>query len=277
MKTWLITGCSSGFGRSMAECALEMGDNVVVTARNLEAIADIARKDPEGAFPLPLDVTNQASMERAVDAALERFGRIDVLVNNAGYCLRGAVEECSMEQIRRQFETNFFGLVGLTKLVLPHMRERRSGTIVNFSSIAALYGAEGSAFYSATKCAVEGFSMGLSKELEPLGIKVLVIEPGPFVTDFFERSLDLGKGSIGDYDETSGKRKVRMTKEQMEKSEGWGDTKKAAEVIFDVVSMEYIPFRLLLGSRAVELGRKFCSERLHELSAWGKFSRMTDR
>lgn len=178
MKTWLITGCSSGFGRSMAECALEMGDNVVVTARNPEAMADIAQKDPEGAFPLPLDVTDQASMERAVDAALERFGRIDVLVNNAGYCLRGAVE---------------------------------------------------------------GFSMGISKELEPLGIKVLVIEPGPFVTDFFERSLDLGKGSIGDYDETSGKRKVRMTKEQMEKSEGWGDTKKAAEVIFDVVSMEYIP------------------------------------
>ena len=210
MKTWLITGCSSGIGRGIAKAALQKGYQVVATARRLETVQDLTAAYPQRALAAALDVTKPDSIRKALQAAEERFGLVDVLVNNAGYCLRGAVEECSFEEVRMQFETNFFGTVRMIQHVLPHMRKQKKGTIVNFSSIAALSTSEGSAFYGASKCAVEGLSDGLRKEVNPLGIKVIVVEPGPFKTDFFYRSIAINEHNIEDYQHTSGKRKVKI-------------------------------------------------------------------
>ncbi|MDO5536965.1 MAG: SDR family NAD(P)-dependent oxidoreductase, partial [Desulfovibrionaceae bacterium] len=207
-RSWLVTGCSSGLGRALAEAVLARGDCCAVTARRPETLASFAERCPGTALVLPLDVTSPESMDNAVRAALDRFGGLDVLVNNAGYCLRGAVEECSDAEVRRQFETNFFGTVGMIRRVLPAMRAARSGAIVNFSSIAALSTSEGSAFYGASKLAVEGMSDGLRREVGPLGIRVMVVEPGPFRTRFFE-ALDISAGDLADYRGTAGRRKVR--------------------------------------------------------------------
>lgn len=230
-ETWLITGCSSGLGKSLALEALEQGNNVMVTARNLEKLAEFAERFPETALLALLDVTDEASVEAAIRKGIEKFGKIDVLVNNAGYCLRGAVEECSEAEIRRQFDVNFFGAVRTIQKVLPHMRKARKGAIVNFSSIAALSTSPGSAFYGASKCALEGLSDGLRKEVNPLGIKVLVIELGPFKTDFFYRSIDVNENNIADYAETAGKRKVKLKNLEDSGIGGWGDRKKAAKAI----------------------------------------------
>lgn len=209
MKTWLITGCSSGFGKNLAETLLSEGEQVVVTARKPETIQHFAEKYPQTALCLRLDVTKKDTIDSAVKEAIEKFGKIDVLINNAGYCLRGAVEECTEEEIYAEFNTNFFGAVRMIQAVLPHMRKAGSGAIINYSSIAALDTSAGSAFYGAAKCALEGLSCGLRKEVEPLGIKVMVVEPGPFKTDFFDRSIDINPNRIAAYDGTANKRKVK--------------------------------------------------------------------
>lgn len=167
MKTWLITGCSSGLGKGLAEAVLEHGDQAVVTARRPETLRHFTDRYPGTALALPLDVSDDTQAEAAVKAALARFGRVDVLASVAGYCLRGAVEECSMDEIHRQFETNFFGTVRMIRKVLPSMRAVRNGAIVCFSSIAAAGTSPGSAFYGATKCAVEAMADGLRKEVNP--------------------------------------------------------------------------------------------------------------
>lgn len=274
--TWLITGCSSGLGKNLATVALEQGKQVVVTARDVQKLTEFAEKWPKSARILPLDVNDATSVRKAVDAAIEYFGKIDVLVNNAGYCLRGAVEECTMEEIRKEFDTNFFGAVRTIQAVLPHMRKARHGMIINFSSIAALSTSEGSAFYGAAKCAVEGMSDGLRKEVRPLGIKVMVVEPGPFKTDFFYRSIDVNTNDIADYAETAGKRKVRLENPEDSGIGGWGDVRKAAKVIIRAAESPEPPFRLLLGSLAVRMGEKFAAERAREVESWKWLSVQTD-
>ncbi|MDO4840307.1 MAG: oxidoreductase [Desulfovibrionaceae bacterium] len=280
MKTWLITGCSSGLGKSLAQKVLEHGDQAVVTARNPDTVQHFRESFPETAYPLQLDVHKDDEAAGCIAGAIEHFGKIDVLVNNAGYCLRGAVEECSFEEIRKQFETNFFGTLRMIQHVLPHMRRQKSGVIINFSSIAALRTAEGSAFYGASKCAVEGLSDGLRKEVGPLGIQVIVVEPGPFRTDFFGRSIAVNENNIGDYKNTAGKRKVRLANPEDSGMKGWGDNSRAAEVIITAADNaahgKEFPFRLLLGSCAVRLAEEVYAARAAETAKWKELSIQTD-
>lgn len=248
-KTWLITGCSSGLGKELATAVLAHGDNCVVTARKPEAVAELVAQYPDTAVAARLDVNDLDSIAEAV-AAADRFGGVDVLVNNAGYCLRGAVEECTRDEIVRQFDTNVFGPVAVMQAVLPQMRARRSGVIVNYSSIAALRAAVGSGYYAASKAAIELISDALRGEVEPLGIRVMVVEPGPFGTDFYSRSLDVNEARIADYAETAGTRKVRQDNAG-KMGDGWGSPAKAAQTVITAVEAGEAPFRLLLGSVAI--------------------------
>lgn len=275
-QTWLITGCSSGLGKSLATKALEHGAQVVVTARDPGKLEEFASRFPETALVTRLDVTEEDSIRSAVTKAMAHFGKLDVLVNNAGYCLRGAVEEYAEEEIKREFDVNFFGAVRTIQAALPHMRKARKGVIVNFSSIAALNTSAGSAFYGAAKCALEGLSDGLSKEVGPLGIKVIVIEPGPFKTDFFYRSIDVNSNNIPDYAETAGKRKQRLKNPEDSGIVGWGDNDRAAEVIIEAVENPAPPFRLLLGSVAVKMGEEYAAARAKEVETWKHLSIRTD-
>lgn len=271
MKTWFITGCSTGFGKSLARAVAEAGDQVTVTARRTEALREFESR--ENVLVLPLDVTDREQICDAVEKTVEKFGKIDVLVNNAGFGLRGAVEEANDGEIEKIFRTNFFGPLDLIKAVLPGMRENRSGTIINFSSIAAFRTAEGSGYYGATKAALEALSDALRKEAEPLGIRVMVVEPGPFRTDFAGRSLTIVEKDIPDYAPTAGKRKGRDDPHTEWKL---GDTDKAAQVLLRVVEKEKLPFRLLLGSDAVRLARADLTGKEQEISEWETFSTATD-
>ena len=185
---WFITGCSTGLGRALAELIVQRGSRVVVTARDKSAIADIERSAPDRVLALSLDVTRPADIDAAVAATRERFGRIDVLVNNAGYGYQSTVEEGEEAEIRAQFDTNVFGLFAMTRAVLPLMREQRKGNIINITSVAGLIGYPGSGYYAASKHAVEGWSDALRAEVLPLGIGVTCVEPGPFRTDWAGRS-----------------------------------------------------------------------------------------
>jgi NAD(P)-dependent dehydrogenase (short-subunit alcohol dehydrogenase family) len=203
MSTWLITGCSSGLGRHLAEAVLEAGHNAVVTARDVSTVEDLVRDHPRAALTLPLDVTDGAQIVDAVGQAEERFGRVEVLVKNAGYGYRAAVEEGEVEAVAKLLATNFFGAVAMIKAVLPGMRTRRQGTIVNISSIGARISPPGSGYYAASKAALESMTASLRKEVGPLGITAMVVEPGGFRTDFGGRSRE----TIADYADTAGKRR----------------------------------------------------------------------
>jgi NAD(P)-dependent dehydrogenase (short-subunit alcohol dehydrogenase family) len=250
---WFITGCSTGFGRELAKLVIGRGWRVVVTARKPEQVQDLVRGHEKDVLALQLDVTDAGQVERAVRAAEERFGRIDVLVNNAGYGYLAAIEEGEEEAVRAMFETNFFGLVRLTNRVLPGMRALRSGTIVNFSSIGGLVSFAATGYYHATKYAVEGMSESLSVELKPLGIKVLIVEPGPFRTDWAGRSLLESKTVIADYDSTAGERR-RQSRERS--GSQVGDPVRASEAIIKAVTSDNPPLRLLLGKPALGLAEK---------------------
>ena len=252
MNTWLITGCSSGIGAGIAKAVLESGDNAVITARNPASLADLARQYPERALAVKLDVTDHAQIEAAVAAAVERFGRIDVLVNNAGYGYRAAVEEGVAEQVDLLFRTNVFGPVELIKAVLPGMRAMKSGVILNVSSIAAARSAMGSGYYAASKAALELLTDGLAKEVAPLGIKAAVIEPGSFRTHFYDSSLKGTDVRIDDYSETSGKNRKENVVNLANQP---GDPEKAGKVIVAAVKGGNLPRRLLLGSDAVRVVR----------------------
>ncbi|GAA4168227.1 oxidoreductase [Gryllotalpicola koreensis] len=272
MTTWFITGCSTGFGRALAEAVLAQGDNAVITARNPDALAELAARHPSTSLALPLDVTDPAQVAAAVDAAEERFGGIDVLVNNAGHGYRAAVEEGEDAAVRELFETNFFGLVDVTKRVLPGMRARRSGTIVNLSSIAGRTSALGSGYYSASKYAVEGLSGSLRQELAPLGIRVIVVEPGGFRTDFAGRSLGQSEVPIGDYAATAGTRR----KSAAEDGSQPGDPAKLARAIIAAVASPEPPRQLLLGPDALARTRAELASQLEELEKWATVSASTD-
>ncbi|MFJ4210427.1 oxidoreductase [Paenarthrobacter sp. NPDC089675] len=248
MTTWLITGCSTGLGHALAQAVLAKGDNAVVTARNTDSLQDLATAFPTTALAVALDVTEQSQVDEAVKQAEQRFGGVDVLVNNAGYGYRAAVEEGDDAEVRALFDTNVFGPVALIKAVLPGMRSRRSGAIVNISSIGARICPPGSGYYSATKAALEGISGSLQKELAPLGISVTAVEPGAFRTDFAGRSLTQSAQAIDDYAETAGKR--RKENDTVHGTQQ-GDPDKAAQVIISAVESPETPAFLLLGADAV--------------------------
>ncbi|HEY0264780.1 MAG TPA: oxidoreductase [Granulicella sp.] len=264
-RVWFITGASTGFGRILAEELLKAGNKVAATARRVEQVADLEEQYPEQALALPLDVTKQDSIDAAAKAALSRFGHVDVLVNNAGYGITGAVEETVAEEYDPVFATNVFGLVNVTKAFLPQMRERRSGHILNLSSIGGLMGLPGWGYYNATKFAVEGLSEALATEVGPLGIKVTIIEPGPFRTDFLGRSGVVAKTHIADYAETVGK-----TREYRESNNGKqaGDPLKAVHAMMQVVDSPEAPLHLLLGSIALERFEGKLDRWHKEIEAW---------
>ena len=206
MKTWLITGCSSGIGKGIAKAVLESGDQAVVTARNKDKVMDIVEAYPETALAVSLDVCSQDSIKNAVKEAYDKFGTIDVLVNNAGYGYRSAVEEGEIEAVQTLYQTNLFGPIELIKAVLPKMREQKSGYILNVTSIAAARSAVGSGYYASSKAALELLTNGLMKELAPLGIKAMVVQPGAFRTRFYDgESLQGTKAQIGDYEAVVGR------------------------------------------------------------------------
>lgn len=248
MKTWFITGASRGFGLRIARLALEQGDNVVATARRAEAVIETLGSR-ERLLALPLDVTDEAQAQAAAAAAVEAFGSIDVLVNNAGFGLLGAVEEASAEDVERVYRTNVFGLLNVTRAVLPVMRAQRSGRILNISSIGGYRAGPGFGVYSSTKFAVEGLSESLHAELAPLGVHVTVVEPGYFRTDFLDAtSLTVSGGEIADYAETAGR--VRQAAADLNHGQP-GDPDRLAQVLVDFADAANPPVRLPLGSDTV--------------------------
>jgi NAD(P)-dependent dehydrogenase (short-subunit alcohol dehydrogenase family) len=250
MPVWLITGCSTGFGRVLAQEVLKRGYRAVVTARKRATIDEFAQAYPETCLVAELDVTDRGQREAVVKSAEARFGRIDVLVNNAGYGYLAAVEEGEDDEVRAMFETNVFGLFDLTKAVLPGMRSRRSGHIVNVSSVGGLIGIPGVGYYNATKFAVEGLSEALAAEVAPLGIRVTIVEPGPFRTDWAGRSLRTPKRSIADYGETAGARRGMIQKYSGTQP---GDPVRAADAIIKAVEAPEPPLHLLLGQVAFNM------------------------
>jgi NAD(P)-dependent dehydrogenase (short-subunit alcohol dehydrogenase family) len=269
MATWLITGCSTGLGRSLAEAVLARGDNAVVTARDVAKVEDLAKAYPDTALAVALDVTDPAQVADAVRQAGARFGEVDVLVNNAGYGYRAAVEEGDDADVQRLFATNFFGAVAMIKAVLPGMRARRHGAIVNVSSIGARICPPGSGFYAATKAALEGMSGSLRKELEPLGIKVMAVEPGGFRTDFAGRSLDQSAEAIADYAGTAGKRR-----KENDRAHGTqpGDPGRAAQAMITAVESADVPALLLLGEDALGAFGAVLDAQRAELEKWRALS-----
>lgn len=262
---WFITGCSTGFGRELVVRLLDQGARVVVTARDLTKIADLVAGHAETALALALDVTDAGAINCAVQQAEARFGRIDVLVNNAGYGYLAAIEEGEDAPVRAMFETNVFGLVNMTKAVLPGMRARRRGHIINLSSIGGLVSFAASGYYHATKFAVEGLSGSLAIELAPLNIKVTIVEPGPFRTDFAGRSIGQSKTEIADYAETSG---IRRKQTFARSGNQQGDPVRAAQAIIDVVALPNPPLHLLLGKPALELARKDLEAKKRDFDTW---------
>jgi len=264
-KVWLITGCSTGFGRELAANVLEKGDKVIVTARNTADIKDLVESFPQTSLAVKLDVTKQTDIEQTVKQAIEKFGRIDVLVNNAGIGYFGAIEESEDEEIRRMFEINFFGLANMTKEVLPIMRKQRSGHIVNIASIGGLVSFPAVGFYNATKYAVDGLSESLAKETAPLGIKVTVIAPSGFRTDWAGRSANNSKVVIEDYAATAGQNKNNIRGYSGNQP---GDPVRAAKAIINAVESENPPLRLLLGVAALKNARIKITELQKDFDTW---------
>ena len=262
---WLITGCSTGFGRELAKLVLARGDKAVITARKPEEIQDLVKGREDSALALKLDVTVASEVKEVSREAEKRFGRVDVLVNNAGYGYLSAIEEGEDDAVRKLMETNFFGLVEMTKAVLPGMRKRHTGRIVNVSSIGGLVSFAATGYYHAAKYAVEGLSESLALEVAPLGIKVMIVEPGPFRTDWSGRSLLQSKTRIADYDQTAGKRR-----EQSKANSGKqiGDPVRGAQAIIDTITSENPPLRLVLGKPGLELVEKKLQAVQKDLDTW---------
>lgn len=266
-KVWFITGCSTGFGRELAKSVLDRGHRAVVTARDPAKVEDIAKGREDRALVLELDVTDPVEVRAAVTSAEKHFGRIDVLVNNAGIGYFGAVEESDDDEVRRMFEINFFGLSAMTRAVLPIMRKQRSGHIVNISSIGGLRSFPTLAYYNATKYAVEGFSEALSIEVAPLGIKVTIVEPSGFRTDWAGRSAGESKNRIADYATTAGK---NLTDIRAYSGKQPGDPVRAAAAIIAAVESPNPPLRLLLGKAALKGARGKIEMLKRDFDAWEK-------
>jgi NAD(P)-dependent dehydrogenase (short-subunit alcohol dehydrogenase family) len=273
MSTWLITGCSTGLGRALAEAVIGAGHNTVVTARDVTKVAGLTEIAPERVLAAALDVTRQEQVSAAVQQAQDRFGGVDVLVNNAGYGYRAAVEEGDDADVRTLFETHFFGTIAMIRAVLPGMRARRSGAIVNISSIGVQLTPVGSGYYSAAKAAIEGISGALRGELAPLGISVTVVEPGAFRTDFAGRSLAQSSTVIDDYAATAGQR--RKENDTMDGNQP-GDPAKAGAAVIAAVESSEPPAFLLLGPDALAAYRYIADVRAKEIANWEQLSASTN-
>jgi NAD(P)-dependent dehydrogenase (short-subunit alcohol dehydrogenase family) len=272
-KVWFITGCSTGFGRELAKYLLENDYRVVVTARNADKVQDLVKIKTENALAINLDVTNKAQVKQAVAQAEEHFGVIDVLVNNAGFGYFGAIEESDEAEVRSMFETNFWGLAEMTRAVLPKMRERRRGQIVNVSSIGGFVGNPSVAYYNATKFAVNGFSEALKKEVEPLGIKVTVVQPSGFRTDWAGRSANDATSTIEDYKNTAGSFQSMIRGYSGHQP---GDPVRAAKAIVQAVESENPPFNLLLGKAALKGARLKLEALQKDFDDWAKVTEGAD-
>ena len=272
-KVWLITGCSTGFGYALAEAVLKKGDYLLATARQPEQLRALVDHYPETAKAVRLDVTSSQDIQAAVDTAIATFGRIDVLVNNAGHGLIAALEEVSDVDMHQFFETNFFGALRLMRTVLPVMRQQGSGHIVNMSSTAGFVGFGGSSLYCGAKFALEGTSEALAKEVESLGIKVTLIEPGAFRTDFNGRSLAATEQSIDAYAPVSGA-SLQWFKEMNGKQPG--NPRLAAQAIIQAVESPHPPMRLALGTDAMSLIQEKLEWVKTDLDAWQQVTVSTD-
>ena len=266
-KVWFITGCSTGFGRELAKMVLDRGYRAVVTARDAAKVEDIAAPYGDRALVLPLDVTDAVEVNAAIKSAEQHFGGIDVLVNNAGVGYFGAVEESDDAEVRRMFEINFFGLSAMTRAALPGMRKRRKGHIVNLSSIGGLRSFPSLAYYHATKYAVEGFSESLALEVAPLGIKVTIVEPSGFRTDWAGRSAAEARNRIADYAPTAGKNRESIRGYSGKQP---GDPVRAAAAIIAAVESPDPPLRLLLGKAALNGARGKLDLLKRDFDAWEK-------
>ncbi len=271
-RVWFITGASSGFGRALAEAVLDRGDRLVATARDPGTIGDLEHRAPERARAIELDVTNGEGAQEAVRDAVTAFGQIDVVVNNAGHGLLGAIEELSEEQLRGQFETNVFGVLNVTRAALPQLRRQRSGHFVQMSSVGGVRANPGHGIYAATKFALEGMSEALAKEVAHLGIRVTIVEPGPFSTDFAGRSMTTAQ-PIDDYAEV-----MEPMRERFGGMDGTqaGDPALAAEAIIAAVDHDDPPLHLALGQQALTTIRTQLEERLRELDTWEPLGAGTD-
>jgi NAD(P)-dependent dehydrogenase (short-subunit alcohol dehydrogenase family) len=269
-RIWLITGASSGFGRALANAALGRGDDVVAAARDENRLADFAAHDH--AHAVSLDVTDAGQRERAVNQALDRFGRIDVLVNNAGRTQVGAVEETTDDELRSLFELHFFAPAALTRLVLPHMRAQGAGAIVQMSSVGGQITAPGFGAYCATKFALEGLTQALHDEVAPFGIRTLIVEPGAFRTGLFRPGAAYQSVAMPEYADTVG-----PTREYVSGGDGLqpGDPAKAAQAIFAALDADDPPLRLVLGGDAVDNIRARLDQLSRELRQWEHLSRGT--
>lgn len=272
-KVWFITGCSTGFGRELAKHLLENDYPVAVTARDAAKVQDLVAIKPENALAIDLDVTDKARVESSVKQAEQHFGRIDVLVNNAGFGYFGAIEESDEAEARRMFEANFWGLSAMTREVLPKMRERKSGFIVNISSIGGFFSFPTVGYYNATKYAVNGFSEALKKEVEPLGIKVIIVMPSGFRTDWAGRSANEATNTIEDYAQTAGANKNNIRGYSGKQP---GDPVRAAKAIVAAVEAENPPLHLLLGKAALKNARLKLDNLKQEFDAWAETSEGAD-
>ncbi|MFT4053786.1 MAG: oxidoreductase [Novosphingobium sp.] len=270
MKTWLITGCSSGFGRRLALAAARRGDQVVATARDVKAIEEMSTPFSGRLITLPLDVSDAASAISAIATAVETFGGIDILVNNAGYGLFGAIEEGTAEEYRPMFEVNLFGLIETTRAVLPVLR-RNGGTIVNMSSGAGIAGSGGGGHYNAAKFAVEGLSEALAGELSPFGVRVVIAEPRPFRTDFLGRSIALAANEMPEYAASS-----RRTYVETNDGNQAGDPDKAVSIILQAVDATNPPLHLPLGPVAHAIAERKLAAFRKDIDAWRSISIDTD-
>ncbi len=272
-RVWFITGCSSGFGRALAERVLAQGQRVIATARDATALEGLAARHPESCRALALDVTDVAQVKAAIAEAAEMFGRLDVVVNNAGYGLIGAFEEFTPDEIEKNFATNFFGALEVIRAALPILRAQGSGHLVNISAAATISNYPGFSIYGASKAALESVSESLALELQPFGIKITIVQPGPFRTDFVRRSLTRAENEIAGYERSSGK--FRRLLETMDGKQP-GDPEKAAEAIIAAVESETPPLRLVLGKYAHDKVRRQLAATERELSAWEAVGRPTE-
>jgi NAD(P)-dependent dehydrogenase (short-subunit alcohol dehydrogenase family) len=265
-RVWFITGTSKGFGRVWAEAALQRGDQVVATARNTDSLSELTDEYGELVLPLELDVTDKAAIDAAVERARDHFGRLDIVINNAGYGLFGAIEELTEEQARAQMETNFFGALWVTKAAIPHLREQGSGHIIQVSSIGGVHAFPILGLYHASKWALEAFSQSLSAELADYGVKVTIIEPGGYSTDWS------GPSSV-QVDVMPEYEKVRETVTQRRGNNPPGDPQATGPAILDIVDASEPPLRIFFGAHALEMLRPEYEQRLANWEKWNDLSK----
>ena len=272
-RVWFITGTSQGFGRELVRAALQRGDSVMATSRNPPAVTTAFPSAGDRLQTASMNLRDMAEISTVVECAIEKFGRIDVLVNNAGYGVTGAVEEASDAEIANVYETNVFGLLRVTRAVLPQMRKQHTGHIVNLSSIGGLTGMPGWGIYNSTKFAVEGLSEALAAELAPLGIGVTIVEPGPFRTDFLGGSLVKTASKMPDYEATAGKTRASAAERNRKQQ---GDPALAADAIVRVVTSPNPPLHLILGKFAYDRMSQKLDEFRKEMEAWRELGLGTD-